>query len=273
MTGTAFQPWLDRWGLVPDGEAFSTPYTGSWLLPVRRAGAPAMLKLATAPEERAGGALMAWWDGQGAAPVLARQGEALLLERAMGGASLVEMAKSDDGAATRILCRTAMGLHAPRSGSPQASLVPLRRWFAALGPGADRHGGVLALAHATAQALLDAPCDVTVLHGDIHHENVLDFGPKGWLAIDPKGLIGERGFDYANIFCNPDPLVAAAPERLRRQAKVVVETADLEPRRLLQWILAYAGLSASWTLEAAKDRDEAMAALTIAEIAAAELSL
>lgn len=50
---------------------------------------------------------------------------------------------------------------------------------------------------------------MAVLHGDLHHGNVLDFGPLGWLAIDPKGLHGESGFDYANILSNPDR--ASAP--------------------------------------------------------------
>jgi streptomycin 6-kinase len=40
---------------------------------------------------------------------------------------------------------------------------------------------------------------------------VLDFGACGWLAIDPKRLAGERGFDFANIFTNPD---LADPARL-----------------------------------------------------------
>jgi len=272
MTEDVFKPWLAHWDLAPDGDAFSTPYTGSQLLPVRRDGAPAMLKIAHEPEERRGGGVMAWWDGQGAAQVLAHEGEALLLERAMGPGCLVRMAATDDDGATRILCQAAAGLHAPR-GVPPASLVPLGDWFAALAPAASRHGGVLEIAHTTAARLLADPRETVVLHGDLHHENVLDFGPRGWLAIDPKGLIGERGFDYANIFCNPDPLVAAPPERLRRQVKVVVEAAGLEPRRLLQWILAYAGLSAAWTLEDAKDREEALAALAIAEIAAAELGV
>jgi streptomycin 6-kinase len=43
-------------------------------------------------------------------------------------------------------------------------------------------------------------------------------GPRGWLAIDPKGLCGERGFDFVNIFCNPDFALATAPGRLVRQA-------------------------------------------------------
>jgi streptomycin 6-kinase len=51
------------------------------------------------------------------------------------------------------------------------------------------------------------------LHGDLHHENVLDFGERRWLAIDPHGLHGERFFDFANIFTNPDlmiPVIASA---------------------------------------------------------------
>jgi streptomycin 6-kinase len=68
-------------------------------------------------------------------------------------------------------------------------------------------------------------------------------GPRGWLAIDPKGLCGESGFDFVNIFCNPDFALATAPGRLVRQATVVAEVAGLERKRLLQWILSYAGIS------------------------------
>jgi streptomycin 6-kinase len=47
----ALSPWLARWGLEPDGAAaFETPYTRSRLLPVRRAGVSAMLKIAATPE-------------------------------------------------------------------------------------------------------------------------------------------------------------------------------------------------------------------------------
>jgi streptomycin 6-kinase len=107
-----------------------------------------------------------------------------------------------------------------------------------------------------------------VLHGDIHHGNILDFGERGWLVIDPKGLIGERGFDYANLFCNPDHGTATAPGRLVRQVEVVSEAAGLERRRLLQWILAWAGLSAVWHLS---DGTTPETALEAAQLADAEL--
>lgn len=50
---------------------------------------------------------------------------------------------------------------------------------------------------------------------------ILDFESHGWLAIDPKGLFGERAFDFANIFCNPDHTVAAAPGRLQQQVDLI----------------------------------------------------
>src|SRR5260370_40949811 len=82
----------------------------------------------------------------------------------------------------------------------------------------------------------------------MHHGNVLNFGSRGWLAIDPKCLVGERYFDYANIFCNPDLETATMPGRLARQLRVVADAAHLERRRLLAWVRAWAGLSAGVSL-------------------------
>ncbi len=265
-----FAPYLARWGLVPDGEPIVTP--SSQLLPVRRGDEPAMLKIATEEEERWGGLLMVWWDGAGAARVLAHDDDALLLERALGPASLVELARSGragDDEASRIVCAAAAKLHATDGRPPPPPLIPLDRWFTELEPAAERHGGVLRLAAATARGLLAAPREVVPLHGDLHHGNVLDGGPRGWLAIDPKRLVGERGFDVANLFCNPDLETAAAPGRLARQADVVAAAAGLERARVLRWVLAYAGLSAAWTLG---DGEHPEIALAVAEIAATELA-
>ena len=67
---------LARWGLDPDGEPIAT--RGGRLLPVRRRGVPAMLKIAVTDEEARGGRLLSWWDGRGAARVLAREHDAIL---------------------------------------------------------------------------------------------------------------------------------------------------------------------------------------------------
>jgi streptomycin 6-kinase len=175
-----------------------------------------------------------------------------------------------DDEATRVLCAAGARLHAARAAPPPASLVPLERWVRQLWPTAEAHGGLYAKSAAAMRELLAAPREVCVLHGDLHHGNVLDFGERGWLAIDPKGLLGERGYDYPHIICNPDVETATAPGALTRRVAVISVAADIEPRRLLTWIVAYCGLSAAWTLG---DGDDPWRAVAIGEIAAAELGV
>ena len=244
-----FESVLRRWDLVPDGDPIETR-TGL-LLPVLQAGRKAMLKLSHVEEERRGGALMAWWDGAGAAPVLAHRDDALLMERATGQRSLAQMARvGQDDEACRILCATAARLHAPRPSPPEP--IALAQWFRALEPAARAHGGILARCAEAARRLLATPREVVVLHGDLHHGNVLDFGDRGWLAIDPKGLYGERCFEFAALFGNPDLSdprvpVATRPEVFSRRVDVVSEAAGVEAERLLLWILAKSGLSMAWS--------------------------
>lgn len=230
-----------------------------------------MLKIAVHEEERRGGELMAWWNGVDAARVLAQGGDALLMERLTGPRSLAAMARTgQDDDATRILCRTAQAIHRPRGQPPPLSLIPLDQWFRALEPAASEHGGTFQTSATAAKFLLNTAREPVVLHGDFHHDNVLDGGDQGWLVIDPKGLIGEPAFEYANLFRNPDVDIALAPGRLRRCAAIVVEETGIEMQRLLQWVLAYAGLGAAWSLSSGHDHQPG---LEIAEDAARELAL
>lgn len=269
LSSTDFEPWLTRWRLEPDGAPFQTAYTKSRLLPVRRDGLPAILKIAVGPEETRGAAVMAWWAGEGAARVLAHQGAVLLLERLEGPRSLAEMARSGrDDEASRILCAVGKRLHAPRPGPPPPDLVPLRPWLRAL-PGAAVQGGVVAAAAQLCEALLALDEEPSVLHGDLHHGNVLDAGARGWIAIDPKGIFGPRAYDYANILCNPDPETALAPGRLTRQADVVAEAAGLPRRRLLEWLFVHAAIAGVWC---AQDGFDPRPAMDIAGMAQAALN-
>lgn len=236
--------WIERWNLTPDGEEVRS----NWgvLRPTRYLGAPAMLKVTRPIEERQGGELMAWWDGQGAARVYERDGNALLMERLIGPRSLNEMAKGDqDEEATRILCEVAAVLHAPRPDPPQ-DMTDLETWFADLWRRAPDHGGALAHAAVVARRLLDTEEDRVVLHGDLHHGNVLDSGSRGWLAIDPKFLYGERAFDFVNILRNPDLETSLRPGRFARQVDLIAECAGLDRTRFLEWVVAFTGLSAAW---------------------------
>ncbi|MDN5289076.1 MAG: 3-kinase [Mucilaginibacter sp.] len=262
--------YKQKWQLVPDGKAFSTDW--SLLQPVLHKNEPAILKIAMEQEERLGGVLMTWWNGEGAAKVLNYDTEALLLERAVGKASLMDIVKDgQDDEASRIICAVIAKLHEPRP-QPLPELIPLTTWFKELAPAAKLQRGVFVDSLRYADELLKDQHDIVPLHGDIHYENILDSGRRGWIAIDPKRLIGERTFDYTNLFCNPDITIAGAPGRLSRQLQIVAQEANLDPKRLLKWIIAWAGLSASWFLNDGEDAlADVEAELLVAKIALAEL--
>ena len=261
---SVFDEWLRRWDLVTDGKPLAT--SSSILLPVRRNSVLAMVKIARVEEERRGAALMAWYAGDGAARVLECESSAVLLERIVGQKSLVMMSRTGhDDEATRVICETVARLHSPRQREAPTGLVPLTVWFRGL-ESAGRHAVLLESAATVARELLAEPEDVVVLHGDIHHGNILHDAQRGWLAIDPKGLRGERGFDYANTFCNPDIKTASAC--FVRRLEMIAGEARVNRGRLLKWVLAYAGLSAAWSLA---DGDDAEPALTIVKMASREL--
>lgn len=262
---------MQAWRLKADGEPFAT--RAAHLLPVRLDGhlngRPAMIKIAQHIDEQIGGKVMRWWDGDGAARVYAYDEDAgvLLMERAMGAGDLLSMALAgEDDAATRIICDTIGRLHAPRPSPPPEQLLPLTHFFESLAPMALHEGGLMAECAAVADELLTSQREHVVLHGDAHHSNILDFDEHGWLAIDPKRVIGERYYDYVNVLCNPDLKTCIDPVRFTQQVDIVVNVAGLERRRLLQWVMAHAALSAAWFLEDG-ERKEADNELEVARIA------
>ena len=216
--------------------------------------APAVLKVPLVEEERRGCRLMRWWDGAGAARVYASAADAVLLERAVVDRSLRAMSESAiaprwaaDAEATGIMIAAIQRLHAHPTDGPPPNLIRLDRWFEGLFSWADRVGGYFRRAAAVATQLLADQQDLRVLHGDIHHENVLWFGPeRGWLAIDPKGLIGDAAFDYLNLLTNPHPQVTLRPGRFDEHVSLISDATGIERDRLLHWVVAWAGLSAAW---------------------------
>jgi streptomycin 6-kinase len=249
-----------------------------WVAPVIRAdGSRAVLKLGVPSGHLAVEAeALRVYGGHGAVRLLAEDAArgALLLERAEPGTPAAALVPHDDTAATAALIDVGRRLHRPvPSGCRLPDLSEERESF---------HRHLARFRHddplprrlvVRAAGLFDELCasapERHVLHGDLHHDNVLDFGAaRGWLAIDPKGLVGERGFEFACLFCNPDPALATDPARLAHRAAVVAEAAGLARGRLLHWVLAYAGLSAAWSLEDGEPPD---VALRVAELAAQAL--
>jgi len=249
MNDSAFASYVRLWNLAPDGVPIETH--SSWLLPVKRDCMAVMLKVAKpSSDECNAAALLRYFDGHGAVRLFEAQGRALLLER-VDGQSLMAMATNGgDAPAAEILAETVRKLHARRSGPIPDCLTPLQQWFSSL---YDRANvlPILARCADVARDLIANEREVVPLHGDLHHDNVLDASTRGWLAIDPKALIGERAYEIANLLGNPWPHgdIVHRPERMRRLAVLYAAALGLDVDRILAFAFAHAGLAASWDMQ------------------------
>lgn len=78
--------------------------------------------------------------------------------------------------------------------------------------------------------------DSVLMHQDFHGGNVL-LSERGWLAIDPKPLVGEREFDVASLIRDRRPVTKAAMER---RLDYLVDRLSLDPERTRGWAIAHA---------------------------------
>jgi len=91
-----------------------------------------------------------------------------------------------------------------------------------------------------------------LLHGDLHHWNILSATRQPWLALDPKGVIGEREYEVGALLRNPELDNFSNSELKQVQAQrldILVEMLGFDRQRMLGWSLAQAVLSAWWSVE------------------------
>lgn len=251
-----------RWGLAvgPPFPDLSYNYVAPATLP---GGAPAVLKLGVPRDELATEIdALRHYGGDGAARLLDADeaAGAMLLERLAPGGTLVPLAGRDDEAATRAAAAVMARLWRP---PPAAHRYPsVADWFAGLAGLRANFGGdtgpfparLVERAEALAAGLLATQGPPVVLHGDLHHSNILDAGGR-WLAIDPKGVVGEPAYEAAAFLRNPLP-IARHPRLgalLERRIAVLADELGLERRRVHGWARAFAVLSAWWSYEDGDD--------------------
>ena len=120
--------------------------------------------------------------------------------------------------------------------------VDLKTWYRALFANSD--GCIFAEAREVASSLLDSIPNRILLHGDLHHFNILRHGDD-WIAIDPKGILGDPSFEIASFMINPMPNPVDSETmrfRLTRFAELLGDPVD----RLWGWAFSFAVLSHLW---------------------------
>jgi len=243
----------NRWGLAL-GEPFLLSY--NYVCAAKMAGGADVVLKAGIPNPELTSEIEALglYGGRGAVRLIDSDAERglLLEERIQPGAMLLEV--QDDDRATEIAAGVMRALWRP---VPEPNrLVRLEDWFEGFKKLRRRFGGsgpipprLLETAEGLAAELLRE--EPVVLHGDLHHYNVLKAGGS-WLAIDPKGVIGPCGYEAAPWMLNPSKDFLRGPEaarRARRRFAILSEQLGLERSRIRGWALAHALLSAWWDMD------------------------
>jgi streptomycin 6-kinase len=222
----------------------------------REDGRPAVLKLTPpAGELRLEAAALRHFDGAGAVRLLEADLDrgAALLERAEPGELLTAVQERDDDEATRIAADVGLRLHRPAG----EDLRTVEDWAdAAFGWLRRRYGGgtgplpaaLLDRAEAEHAELVASSAPPVLLHGDLHHDNVLT-SARGWLAIDPHGVLGEPAYEAAPLLRNPVGL-GARPDLaavLSRRVPILAEAYGVDEDRIRGWGRAHTAVSLIWS--------------------------
>lgn len=235
--------------------------TYNYVAPVTlNGGGEAVLKLwHPNPELRSEMAALKHYAGRGIARVLRSDTKrsAMLIERLHPGAPLVEM--EDDDEATRVIAGVMRQLWIPAPEDPRGIFPTVKKWslgFRRLRSTFDGTTGLFPAPLVEQAERLFADLQASsappaLLHGDLHHGNILSADRAPWLAIDPKGLIGEPAYEIGamtrNKWVSNDPTALRA--QFERRLAIFEEMLGFDRQRMRGWCMAQAVLSAWWTYE------------------------
>ena len=171
------------------------------------------------------GDALALWDGDGAVRLLRRSGRCLLEERLVPGDDLSGV---DEEEATRVAVDLATRLWRPATPPFRPVAPEVERWL----QGAEREG--LALAGLARKLYAEVGGGAGwVVHGDLHHHNILRHGGS-YVAIDPKPYLADREYDVASFLWNPMGNLMGDASATRRRIDAFV-AAGLDEFKVRAW--------------------------------------
>lgn len=188
--------------------------------------------------------------GYGAVNVLAEDYGMLLLEKAVPGTSLKSCFPNREQESIEIACRVMKKLHQARI--PEHHNFPhIQDWLTALDKDWNIPDAYLTKSRQLRDQLLKTSAADALLHGDLHHDNILQNGDD-WMVIDPKGVIGEPAYEVAAFIRNPIPELlhhADATTIIHNRITQFSELLGIPAKRILDWCFVQAVLAWAWALE------------------------
>lgn len=252
---TLLAHYAARWSLT-----LLDPYPNlsyNYVAPALRAdGTPVVFKVGVPRHElRTEIAALELYGGNGAVRLLATAPTdgVLLLERLAPGTMLSSL--PDDEEATVIAASVMRQIWHPPPADHEYPTT--QHWFRGLRELRDEFDGdtgpystrLVEEAERLAADLFATAAPSVVLHGDLHHFNILASARAPWLAIDPKGVLGEPAYEVGALMRNPFPAITSWANLLpllERRLTILADELQLDRARLRAWTIAQGVLSAWW---------------------------
>lgn len=250
--------YLARWQLSLEGEPLLSQ--SGMIAFVLHKGRPLVLKIPHKhSDETLMGRVLEYYNGNGCVQCYKFDQNAMLLERIIPGTSLVDLVYAgEDNKATEIFCTLLGTLHTKKlpdhcNFKSFVTLEALGKAFADYLASDDIQLPVALVEHAqdVYQGLIASQDVKVLLHRDLHHHNILKSDERGWLAIDPKGVIGEAVFEVGAFMINPmeSPGLFSDKKIVENRLAIIRERLPYTEERIIGWSFCYSILAACWQAE------------------------
>jgi streptomycin 6-kinase len=176
----------------------------------------------------------------------------MLLEYIKPGTILKELFPKDEINTVEIVARVIKKLHFHQNQAVNLHEFPtITSWLEFLESykGEKVPKNLLQKAKKLSDRLLATQGKLYLLHGDLHHENILR-KRNSWVAIDPKGVVGELEYEVGAFIRNPVPelLQQKNPQDIiRHRVDYFSNSFGFEKQRLIEWAFVQSVLAGCWS--------------------------
>jgi streptomycin 6-kinase len=182
-----------------------------------------------------------------------KEAQGLLLEYIQPGTTLKSYFPKHDMQALKITADLIKKLHTTNHIDLAKAFKTVADWVALLSTYKSNRipDSLIGKAWQLSQKLLSSHQELYLLHGDLHHENILNDGTQ-WVAIDPKGIVGPLEYEVGRFIMNPIPDLLEeedAQDTIKDRIDGFSNIFGFDKQTIIEWLFVQAVLSACWTEE------------------------